>query len=154
MKKILLMTAVAVMVVAMAGGAYAATLPTTVLVTGNVTDKCTTPVNGTITFTIDPSLGGPITANTTANGTDPSVKCTKNSSHAVSCASATGNLSVGGDGVTDPIAYSITGCTTPLTGAGFSTVVAIPLGISMNVVAYQDAVAGAHTDTITVTVTY
>lgn len=154
MRKNLLIAAAAVILIAMTGVAFAASLLPTVPVTGTVTDKCTTPVSGSITFAIDPALAGPITANTTANGTDPSVKCTKSSSHVVSCAGANNNLSVGGTGVTDPIAYTITGCTTPLTGAGFSTPVAIPLGISMNAAAYQDAVAGDHTDTITVTVTY
>jgi spore coat protein U-like protein len=154
MKKILLVAAVLVIVVVMAGGAFAESLKPTVLVTGTVTNKCTTPVNGTIAFTIDPAAAGPITANTTFDGTSPSVKCTKNSSHAVSCASAYNNLSVGGDGSTDPIPYTITGCTTPLTGAGFSTAVEIPLGISMTAGNYQDALAGPHSDTITVTVAY
>jgi hypothetical protein len=108
-----------------------------------------------MSFNIDPSTTpGPIIANTTANGTSPSVKCTKSQTHAVACSASHSNLSIGNNGTTDPIAYTITGCATPLTGQGFSTATSIPVGISIAQTAYQNAQAGAHSDTITVTVTY
>jgi spore coat protein U-like protein len=75
--------------------------------------------------------------------------------HAVACSSAHGStLTIGNDGVTDPIAYTITGCPASITGSGFSTATPIPIGISILQTAYQNARAGAHSDTITVTVTY
>jgi hypothetical protein len=135
-------------------GSIVATLPATTGVTANIIDTCGTAVSGSMSFNIDPSVAGPITANTTANGTDPSVKCTKNATHAVACSALHSNLSIGNDGATDLIAYTITGCATPLTGQGFSTVTSIPVGISIAQTAYQNAQAGAHSDTITVTVTY
>jgi spore coat protein U-like protein len=108
-----------------------------------------------MSFNIDPSGSGTLTPNTTANGTSPSVKCTKNQAHAVSCSSAHANtLTIGNDGVTDPIAYTITSCPASVTGSGFSTASPIPVGISILQAAYQNARAGAHSDTITVTVTY
>ena len=133
-----------------------ATIPATTGVTASIGNTCGTAVSGSMTFNIDPSTTpGPITANTTANGTSPSAKCTKNAVHAVSCSSAhTNRLTIGNDGVTDPIAYTITGCPANLTGSGFSTATPIPFGISILQAAYQNAQAGPHSDTITVTVTY
>jgi hypothetical protein len=108
-----------------------------------------------MSFNIDPSGSGTLTPNTTANGTSPSVKCTKNTGHVVACSSVNGNkLTIGNDGVTDPIAYTITSCPASVTGSGFSTAAPIPVGISILQTAYQNAKAGAHSDTITVTVTY
>lgn len=135
-------------------GPISATLPiNSVRVTVN--DACTSAVNGAMSFSIDPSGSGTLTPNTTANGTSPSVKCTRNAVHAVTCSSSHANrLTIGNDGVTDPIAYTITGCPTSITGSGFSTATPIPIGISILQAAYQDAQAGAHSDTITVTVTY
>ena len=124
-------------------------------VTATILNTCGSAVGGTMSFNIDPSLAGPFTANTTANGTSPSVKCTKNSSHAVACSALHGNLSIGNNGTTDPIAYTLTGCTTPITGNGFSTATSIPVGVSIAQAAYQNAlVSSVHTDTITVMVTY
>lgn len=132
-----------------------ATIPATTGVTASITNTCTSAVNGSMSFNIDPSGSGTLTPNTTANGTSPSAKCTKNAVHAVTCSSAHANkLTIGNDGSTDPIAYTITSCPASLTGSGFSTATPIPVGISILQAAYQDAQAGAHSDTITVTVTY
>jgi hypothetical protein len=120
-----------------------------------VNDACTSAVSGMMSFSIDPSGSGTLTPNTTANGTSPSVKCTRNAVHAVACSSAHANtLTIGNDGSTDPIAYTITGCPTSITGSGFSTATPIPIGISILNAAYQNAKEGSHSDTITVTVTY
>jgi spore coat protein U-like protein len=135
-------------------GPISATLPIN-NVSVIVKDACTSAVSGSMSFNIDPSGSGTLTPNTTANGTSPSVKCTKNAVHAIACASAHANsLTIGNDGVTDPIAYTITGCPASVMGSGFSTANQIPIGISIFQTAYQDAQAGAHSDTITVTVTY
>ncbi len=132
-----------------------ATIPASTGVTASITDKCASAVTGWISFNIDPSGSGMLTANTTSNGVSPSAKCTKNSAHAVSCSSAHANrLTVNNDGVTDPIIYTITGCPANLTGSGFSTATPIPVGISIAQADYQNAQAGPHSDTITVTVTY
>ena len=156
MKKYMQVLATIAIVLAVASTALAATIAPTITATGTVLSTCTSAVNGTITFNIDPSTTpGPITANTTANGTSPSVKCTKSTTYAVACTSAHGlKLTIGNDGTTDPITYTITGCVTPITGAGFSTAVSIPVGVSIALAQYQDALVGAHADTITVTVTY
>ncbi len=140
-------------IIATAGGAYASG-SSSVTATGTVSDTCNSITAGTLAFTIDPSGTGALTPS--ATGT--SVKCTKNSSHAVTCAATHNNLSVGNNGTTDPIPYTITGCDAAsnyhVTGAGFSTAASIPLGISIAQSNYQDATAGDHTDTITITVTY
>jgi spore coat protein U-like protein len=109
-----------------------------------------------MSFNINPAGLGTLTpATTDAGNTSPSVKCTKNAAHAVACSSVHANtLTIGNDGVTDPIAYTITGCPASLTGSGFSTATPIPVGISILQTAYQDARVGAHSDTITITVTY
>ncbi len=154
MKRYMIVLAAIALVLAAANGALAATLTPTVLATGTVANTCTSAVGGSITFNIDPSGAGALTPNTTTDGTPPSVKCTKNSVHAVACSSVTNTLTIGNDGVTDPIAYTITGCPANLTGSGFSTATPIDFGLQILQAAYQDATAGAHLDTITVTVTY
>jgi len=132
-----------------------ATIPATTGVTGSIANTCGSAVSGTMSFNIDPSGSGTLTPSTTANGTSPSVKCTMNSVHAVTCSSGHANkLTIGNDGVTDPIAYTITSCPANITGSGFSSATSIPVGISILQTAYQNAKAGAHSDTITVTVTY
>jgi len=139
-----------------ASGALASTLTPTLTATGTVKDTCSTPTNGTITFNIDPSGSGTLTPQSTdAGNTSPTVMCTTGQPHTVACSSGHGSqLTIGNDGLTDPIAYTITGCATPLTGAGFTTATSIPLGLSIAQAAYQNAKAGAHADTITVTITY
>ena len=132
-----------------------ATIPATTGVTANIANTCGSAVSGSMSFNIDPSGSGTLTPNTTANGTSPSVKCTMSSEHSVACSSAHGNtLTIGNNGVTDPIAYTITSCPASVTGSGFSAAASIPVGISIPQTSYQNAKAGAHSDTITVTVTY
>jgi len=84
--------------------------------------------SGTISFpTLDLSTVGPVYGTVTSN---VQFTCSKN------------------------IAYTITSCPASITGSGFSTAASIPVGISILQTAYQNAKAGAHSDTITVTVTY
>jgi len=156
MKRYMIVLAAMTIVLAAASGALALTLTPTVTATGTVTDTCTSATNGSITFTIDPSGAATLTpATTDAGNTSPSVKCTKNQSHAVACSSAHGNkLTIGNDGSTDPIAYTIPTCAATITGGGFSAATSIPIGISILPAAYQNALIGAHSDTITVTITY
>ena len=153
---IIVMVAALTIVIAVAGGAFASTLTPAVTATGTVADTCTSAVGGNITFNIDPSVAGPLTpATTDAGNAAPTVKCTKGATHTVACSSAHSNqLTIGNDGSTDPIAYTITGCPASIVGSGFSTATPIDFGLSLATAAYQDAQAGAHVDTITVTVTY
>jgi spore coat protein U-like protein len=156
MKRYMIVLAVLLVVLGGVSGALAAQLTPTVTATGTVTDTCNTPTNGTITFTIDPSGAATLTPQTTDFGnTSPSVKCTNGQTYAVACTSAHSNqLTLGNDGTSDPIAYAITGCASPITGSGFVTATSIPLGLSIAPAAYQTAQIGAHIDTITVTITY
>ena len=156
MKQTMAVIATIAIVLAAASGAIAATLTPTVLATGTVIDTCTSATNGSITFNIDPSGAATLTpATTDAGNTSPTVKCTKNQAHTVACSSAHANkLTIGNDGSTDPIAYTIPTCPASITGGGFSTATSIPIGISILPAAYQNALVGAHADTITVTITY
>jgi len=124
----------------------------------NIMDTCSTPVNGSITFTINPASAGPLTPNTTADGVPPTVMCTSGQPHGVSCTSSHSYmLTIGNDGSTDPIAYTVTGCPASVTGSGFLTATPINFGLSLSATGlngYQDAVVGAHSDTITVQVSY
>lgn len=155
MKKIeLFIVAAIAMTLAAAGVTSAASLTPAVTATGMVASTCASAVGGNITFSIDPSLAGPITSQTTdAGNASPTVKCTNGQVHAVSCTSS-GILTVGDDGVTDPVNYTITGCPANITGQGFGTATAIDFGLSLAAVDYQNAQAGAHSDTITITITY
>jgi hypothetical protein len=155
MKKIELFAAAAIaMTLAAAGVTHAASLTPAVTATGTVVSTCASAVGGNITFNVDPSMPGPITPQTTdAGNAAPTVRCTNGQVHAVSCTSS-GILTVGDDGVTDPINYSITGCPANITGQGFGTATAINFGLSLAAVDYQNAQVGAHSDIITVTVTY
>ncbi len=155
MKRIeLVVVAAIVITVAAAGAAHAASLTPAVTATGTVASTCASAVGGNITFPIDPSLAGPITSQTTdAGNASPTVKCTNGQVYAVSCTSS-GILTVADDGVTDPINYSITGCPVNITGQGFGTATAIDFGLSLAAVDYQNAQVGAHSDIITITITY
>ncbi len=152
---IVVLVAIAI-VIAMAGGASAASVTPAVIATGTVINTCSSGVGGNITFNIDPSIAGPITPATTDAGNAPAtVQCTKSQVHAVTCTSAHANkLTIGNDGTTDPIAYTITGCPASITGQGFGTATPINFGLSLAAADYQGALPGAHADTITVTVTY
>lgn len=143
----------------MAGGAIAAgSVAPSVTATGTVERVCSSAVNGSIAFTIDPSGSGNLTPSA-ADATKPTVKCTKGESVGVTCTQAHANLTPSGDGTGDAIAYSITTCADGvsagnITGGGFTTATKIPIGITIADGAYQNATAGVHQDTITVTVSY
>jgi hypothetical protein len=154
MKKIVLVLLTIVTVVGgMTAGAYADDT-VNLDISAVVADTCSAITNGTaVNLALDPSAGGDIT-NGVVLSADPSIYCTKGSSHAVSCTPSNGALTIGNDGSTDPIPYSINGCTSPLTGQGFTTATTIPFGIDILGANYQDAQAGVHTDTVVITVTY
>ncbi len=139
-----------------AGAAPGSLNATVNVVNANVMDTCSAPTTGSLSFTIDPAAAGPLVVSTPAYGTAPTIMCTSGQSHAVSCNPLHGSLTIGNDGVTDPIAYTIPGCPVNVTGSGFLTPVSMDLGLSLQASDYQDAQASGtpHSDTITVQVTY
>lgn len=166
MKKLSVVVAVAIMVIAMAGSVVAGSLTETVAVTGSVSQKCTVGANGVMAFTIDTSTTpGPILATVT---TDATVFCATNTpfkvtavstnkgGSAASCATATpvtGTLmSVGGS----TIEYAFTCDGGGGIGKGFGSGMSVPLGItgSIPLANYQNAVAASYTDTMTLTIAY
>jgi hypothetical protein len=154
MKKILVV-AVAMMVVAMAGGAFAAG-SATVGMTANVQAKCISDTNGFFNvFNIDPD--SPLISLTTgADGISPTVKCTKNSTVTVTCTPALGSTGVLTSG-TDPggdIIYTVTACQTGWLASGFGTPNAIDIGIEIAADAAANSAAGNHTGQIIVTTNY
>jgi len=151
MKKILLMAIATVLVLSVAGGAFAAgSVAPTVGVAGTVNGKCTIATTpGDIAFTIDPDLAGPFNA---VVGTQPVIKCTKNHPYTVACTSLnTFNLMQGADS----IPYTFT-CPAGSNGAGFGAGGGIALAIGGQVSAgYADAPVGSgYADTVTITVNY
>ena len=152
MKKIYVVTAVVAIVIAMAGFVYADG-SVGVVATATVQDKCTGPNGGSISFNLDPSVASPVSASTADPGNSaPALRCTNNTNHAVTCP-ANGVLTVGDDGATDPITYTVT-CPASVTGQGFGVATPIPFSVDVPYASFQDAAAGAHSDIITVTVTY
>lgn len=142
----------AMIIVAMAGSAIAAgTITPQVNVAGSITGKCSVVTSpGDITFTIDPSLAGPINATV---GTQPVIKCSKNHPYTVACTSAnTFNLVWGANSI--PYTFS---CPANGSGNGFGAAGGVTMAIGGQVVAtdYADApVGGPYNDTVTITVTY
>jgi hypothetical protein len=164
MKKSLVVLAAMAFFIVMVGGAFAGTASPLVpapkvVVKGTVKSACTFVSDGTITFDIDPSTStGPITANTTDNGTAPTVMCTMSQTPSVSCAASAGSTLKLSD-ASDGIAYTIPICgdsSHKITGDGFldGHAVTIPVGISILQTAYGPAKIGDHSDNITITVNF
>ena len=155
MKKNLIMAAVAVIVIAMAGGAYAAPpLDVTVGVSATVTQKCVVATPGTLDITIDPAPAG--VQNFTAVQ-QPSAKCTKTkgvTTASVSAVSANGYTLVGVVGLT-PIPYTFTyNATVVGNGFGAGADVDFNIGGSVTAANANAAESGSYTDTVTLTLTY
>lgn len=154
MKKVLLMAAVALMVIAMAGGAYAAApLDVSVDVTAVVTQKCVVTSNGLLDITIDPALAAPTQAFTAIQ---PSAQCTKTkgvTTASVAATSANGFTLVGA-GLT-PIPYALT-YNPAVVGNGFGAAADVDFNIGGTVAQAAAYVAeyGSYTDTVTLTLTY
>jgi spore coat protein U-like protein len=179
MKKSMSLTLVVTLVVTvvisvMAGSVFAGTITPTVSVTGTVSAICTVGTTGSLAFTINPSLAGPITATVT----DETVFCTKGDAFTVTAASANAGGSAAtcyGAGITgtlkdtssDTMSYTFT-CNvynsggTPSnsnagTGQGFGTGQSVRLGMGGSIAStsYQNAPVGTtYADTINLTITY
>src|SRR5690349_14204694 len=141
MKKILLGAAAAVIVIAMTGGAFAASVAPTVGVTAGVASKCVTNGNGALAITIDSSESGQLNM----TPTQPQVKFTKGDTVGIVASNTEGD-STGTPGTITgllklaghaSIPYTVTFTSGP-TGNGFGA--AADLGINIaGYVAQADA---------------
>lgn len=153
----------AIMMVVLAGQAFAAVLvpAPTVSVNGTVQAQCGSVVNGVLDISIDPSAIGAQPMNITTPAT---VKCSNNRAVTVSAAStgsgassATGSLTGAMINGANTINYTLV-FNNNLTGQGFGAGkdVAILVGGSVAQADAENAVyiAGGYTDTVTLTITY
>jgi len=162
MKKNLLIAAVTMMVVAMAGAAFAANLNPTVGVSASVATKCI--VSQAATAIAFGALDPETTADqsyTAADGADLKIKCTKNKATTlISAASAnpggaTNFQMIGGAGAF-LIPYTFNYDSANKTGLGFGTGtdLRLNLGASVAKANFENAEGGAYADTVTFTITY
>lgn len=152
MKKIMVVLAAMMMVMAMVGGAMAANGD--VAVSATVNSKCTVTTEDSIDFgTIDPDNA------ILSDNAVIKVHCTKGSTIHPTCTSTSTSSTAGGNLLngTSTIAYTIDGCAAAyqsgVTTSGFSATgdqVDVTVGVAAGAAA--DAVAGDHTDTVVVTV--
>jgi hypothetical protein len=154
----------------MARGAFAGSISPTVSVTGTLNGVCKVGTTGSLAFTIDPTLAGPIAATVT----DSTVFCTNKAPFTVtavslnkggvaaSCASSGGGITgTLKDGV-DTMDYTFTcgvdgGTGNSGVGKGFGVPNDVTLGIagSIDATSYQSAAASTlYADTITLTISY
>lgn len=150
---------------------FAGQIQPTVNVTGTLNGVCKAGAAGSLAFTIDPSLAGPVSATITdatvfcSNGTPFTITAVSNSygGSASSCASSGGGITgTLKDASNNTMNYTFTcgvnGTTGNTgTGQGFGSGKAIALGLagSISAASYQNAPAGTtYADTITLTITY
>ena len=158
MKKKFVVLAAMMMVIAMVGGAYAGVgspKSTAVPVTANVLNNCSIS-GGSIAF-------GEVDAITNALGltaptiVQPTIKCTKNASVAVTDDKGLYFLvkSRMKDSGTNYLLYSYS-YSTPLTGNGITTDIGSTLGLTASFAsgALDNVPAGSYSDTLTLTIAY
>jgi spore coat protein U-like protein len=154
----------------MANGAFAGQIQPTVNVSGAVNGVCRAGANGTVTFTIDPSLAGPLSAVVT----NATAFCTKGTPFTVTAASLNKGLPAAscassGGGITGTLKdganlmdYTFTcgvdgtaGDTGTGKGHGSGMDVNLGIGASITAASYQNAaVSSSYADTLTLTITY
>ena len=175
MKKLLLAVGTATFLMSvLAGSVFAGSITPTVAVSGTVIGTCKAGTTGSLSFSIDPSLAGPIAATVT----DATVFCSKGDAFTVTAVSANyggSPATCAGGGITgtlkdssaDTMNYTFTcsvynsggtpSSTNGGTGKGFGTGndVRLGLGGSILAAAYQNAPVGTtYADTITLTIAY
>lgn len=171
MKKGLLTVVTSIIVITLASVAFAGSIAPTVNISGTLNAVCKAGAVGSLAFTIDPSLAGPIPAAVT----DATVFCSNGAPFSVTAASANKGLptascaSSGGgiigtlkDGGGSTMDYSFTcgvGGTTGNTGTGQGhgggKAVTLGLGGSITAASYQNApVSATYADTVTLTISY
>ncbi len=170
MKKILLVAAIALVVIAMAGNSYAGNVTNnTISLSAAVTGKCAPIVPGSLTIVIDPAAG-----TATSSGTDTTVQCSKNMPTSLvtvngigksdgTTGSGTANTSglysgflVAGSG--KAIGYTLA-FNNSFTGNGFgantpTTLINASSAFTVDPTTANLAEVATYTDTITVTVAY
>jgi hypothetical protein len=154
----------------MAGNVFAGSISPTVGVTGTVNGVCKAGTTGSMSFTIDPSLAGPISATVT----DATVFCSNNAPFTVTAASlnkggAAASCASSGTGITGTLKdgantmdYTFTcgingGTDNTGIGQGFGAAKDVTLGIagSISAASYQNAAVSAlYADTIILTISY
>jgi len=134
-----------------AGGSLVANLPAG-SVSGTVISTCAISQSpGTLTFAIDPSVAGLASATIAP---DMQIKCTKDSSVAVSASSTCGGMSLsyppcGGSLIPYTFNYL-----SNVTGQGFGTGISLNIGGTAMSANYENAPIGAYGDLQTLTITY
>lgn len=150
--KTFLITLIAFGLILAAGAALAAGT-TTVNVSATVVGTCKFLSGGTITYTLDPSVGGTVAGNVTQQ---PQFWCTKGATYTITDdkgLNASGSsLRMKHATLSEYIVYSFTYTSTG-TGTGKSSPVTMNLASQVVESAYIDASAGAYTDTVTLTIT-
>ena len=148
MKKLMVL-AVAVMIIAMAGVAMAATV--TVDIAATVVGVCKFNSGGTVAFTLDPSVGGDV------NGTvgQPAFWCTKGAAYTISDddgANESGFIQrMKHASLAEYIEYSFT-YTAAGTGTGPTSPLTMDIASTVVAAQYTGASAGSYTDTVTLTI--
>ena len=151
MKKSLLAAAAMALVIAMSGTAMALGNQT-VTVNATVVGVCQFLTGGAITFTLDPSVGGPVNGTVT----QPTFWCTRGASWTMTdndglYFSAGTRRMRHATSLTDFIPYSFTYTNTG-TGSGRSTAITMDIASTVAAADYLDALAGSYADTVTLTI--
>jgi spore coat protein U-like protein len=154
MKKIFVAAAVAVIVIAMASGAFAATDTGAVAASASVSGVCNVVAGGTIPFgALDQVTGGAVPAVVV----QPQIWCTKNLPYTITDdngANASGGIyRLRASGSADFIPYTFT-YTAAGFGSGKTTNIAPAITASIAAGDYADVPADSYADTVTLTITY
>jgi len=147
-KRIILIIAIAM--IAFSGVALAGDTAT-VNVSANVVGTCKFNSGGTVTFSLDPSVGG----NVNGTITQPQFWCTKNASYTITDdnganESGTTHRMLHAS-LTEYIPYGFS-YTTGGTGTGPSTPITMDIASSVAAADYLNASAGNYSDTVTLTI--
>lgn len=142
---------IALALLALGGAAWADT--TTVAVSATVTPVCKFTATGSISFALDPSVGG----NVSGTIVQPTFWCTKSVNYSI--ADDVGQHESGAvfrmqhaTILTEFIPYSFTYTATG-TGAGSSSSVTMDIASTVVGAAYASAASGSYSDTVTLTIT-
>lgn len=123
---------------------------TTVNVSATVVGTCQFNSGGSVTFTLDPSVGGDVVGTVT----QPQFWCTKNATYTITDdngLNASGTTHRMKDAGTNYIPYSFTYTTTG-TGQGKTSPITMDISASVLEADYINAPAGTYTDTVTLTI--
>jgi len=165
MKRLMVLLVAMMIVMTVAGGAFAASTSENVTVNGSVSGLCKPATAGVMSFAIlDPSAAGPIAATVT---TDASVLCSNGAPFTVTAASTnfggsavvcagpggmTGTLKDAGNNTMN---YTFICGSGGGTGAGFSNPLNVGIGGSIAQAAYQNApVSATYADLVILTISY